>query len=191
MKRILVCMLALWITASCGGKGEKSAKTPPASQENKPVQMIPDEDFTEFERLAEAYIKPYFDEAGTKSEATVKRGDKFDLYVFGEHSTMYPMSAAEYRLVIPSGITVLSQANCDSTILTLGKHDDDFMIAYRCAPGPKMWLVRYTCLASDSARGGTVGIEKGHTQNYLGFAMCDEQRTLIKAKPGQAMLKVE
>lgn len=185
-------MLALTLTASCGRKDEKSAEgTSQGTAGSQPVQMIPDEEFTEFERLAQAYIKPYFDAAGTQTEAIVKRGDQFELYIFGEHSTMYPMSAAEYKLVVPSGVTVLSQANCDSTILTLGKHDDDFMIAYRCAPGPKMWLVRYTCLASDSARGGTFDVQKGHTQNYLGFAMCDEQRTLIKAKPGQAVLKVE
>ena len=193
MKRIMIVSLALWFAVSCGGKKEEGAlqQARKSSQQKKPVQMIPDEEFTEFERIAQAFIRPYFDANATVSERTVKAGEPFELYVVGEYNPLYPMSAAEYRLVLPEGMSVMGAANSDSTILTLGKHDDDFMIAFRCSPGPKLWLVKYTCLAAAGTSGGTVSIERGRGQNYLGFTMCDEQRTMIKAKPGTAQLKVE
>jgi len=192
MKRIIFISIALWFAVSCGGKDEGPAQqATKSSLEKKSVQMIPDEEFTQFERLAQGYIRPYFDVNATQTEKTVKAGENFELYVVAEYNPLYPMSAAEYCLVLPEGVTVMSSANTDSTILTLGKHDQDFMIAFKCSSGPKLWLVRYNCVASAGTAGGTVTIERGRSQNYLGFTMCDEQRTMIKAKPGQVTLKVE
>jgi hypothetical protein len=192
MKRIILVSMALWLVLSCGGKKEGEVQQAQKSAaEKKPVQMIPDEEFSEFERLAQAFIRPYFDAGATMTEKAVKAGEPFELYVVAEFNPLYPMSAAEYCLVLPEGVAVLGSANSDSTILTLGKHDDDFMIAFRCSSGPKLWLVKYTCLAAAGASGGAVSIERGRDQNYLGFTMCDAQRTMIKAKPGTAVLKVE
>jgi len=193
MKRIILVSMALWFALSCGGKKEEGAlqQAQKSAQEKKPVQMIPDEEFTEFEKLGQAFIRPYFDANATLTERTVKAGEPFELYVVAEYNPLYPMSAAEYCLVLPEGVAVMGSANSDSTILTLGKHDDDFMIAFRCSSGPKLWLVKYTCLAAAGTSGGTVSIERGRDQNYLGFTMCDEQRTMIKAKPGTAQIKVE
>jgi hypothetical protein len=193
MKRIIFISMALWLVLSCGGKKEEGAlqQAQKSTQEKKPVQMIPDEEFTEFEKLAQAFIRPYFDVSGTLTERTVKAGEPFELYVVAEYNPLYPMSAAEYCLVLPEGVTVMGSANSDSTLITLGKHDDDFMIAFRCSSGPKLWLVKYTCLAAAGTSGGTVSIEMGHDQKYLGFTMCDAQRTMIKAKPGTAQIKVE
>jgi hypothetical protein len=192
MKRIIFISIALWFAVSCGGRDEGPAQqATKSSLEKKSVQMIPDEEFTQFERLAQGYIRPYFDANATQTEKTVKAGENFELYVVAEFNPLYPMSAAEYCLVLPEGVTVMSSANTDSTILTLGKHDQDFMIAFKCSLGPKLWLVRYHCVASAGTAGGTVTIERGRIQNYLGFTMCDEQQTMIKAKPGQVTLKVE
>jgi hypothetical protein len=178
---------------SCGGKKEEGAvqKAQTSTQEKKPVQMIPDEEFSEFDKLGQGFIRPYFDKDATLTEKTVKAGETFDLYVVAEFNPLYPMSAAEYCLVLPEGVAVTSSANSDSTILTLGRQDEDFMIAFRCTPGPKLWLVNYKCVASPGAVGGTVMTEKGRSQDFLGFTMCDEQRTLVKAKPGTAQIKVE
>lgn len=192
MKRIIFVSIALWFALSCGGKQDRPAEeAKTASEVKKPVQMIPDEEITEFERLAKGYIRPYFDANATQTEKTVKAGEAFDLYVVAEFSPLYSMSAAEYCLVLPQGVTVTSSANSDSTILTLGKHEEDFMIAFHCTSGPKFWLVKYGCVAGAGTAGGTVSIEKGRNQGFLGFTMCDEPRTMIRAKPGQAVLKVE
>jgi hypothetical protein len=192
MKRIIVLTIALWLVASCGGKKDDSTQGGAQTvEQKKPVQQIPDEGMTQFEKLASAYIRPCFDDQATQTEMTIKAGDPFNFYVFAEYSSEYPMSAAEYRLALPKGVSIASSANCDSTILTLGKPEEDFMMAFRCAPGPKMWLVRYTCTSDPSFGGGTIETQKGVNLDYLGFTMCDTDRTMIRAGSGKAVLKIE
>lgn len=199
MKRMRILMIAvclvtvsLWLVASCGGKTEQApqerTETP---QKKEPVQQIPDEGLNQFEKLANGFIRPGFDEAAEGTEKTVKPGDTFDVYVVAEYSPQVPMSTANYRLALPEGISVVAAANCDSTILTVGKYDDDFVIAFRCSTGPKMWVVRYICKADPGFKGGTLETQPGRDNNFLGFTMCDEQKSLIRARGGKAVLKIE
>ncbi len=191
MKRIFVLLLVVWLTASCSGTGDESTGDAGVAQKGEPVKMIPDEEFTEYEKLAKAYIKPYFDANGTQTEKTVKPGDTIELYVVAEFSEDYTMSAGEFKLVVPEGLTILASTVCDSTILNLGKYDSDFAIAFHCASGPSMWLVRYMCKIEEGFMGGTIETRKGDNQNFLGFTMCDVQKTLIKARPGKATISVK
>lgn len=191
MKRIFVLLLVVWLTSSCGGAGDESTGDEGVAQKGEPVQMIPDEEFTEFENLAKAYLKPYFDANATQTEKTVKPGDTFDLYVTAEFSEDYSMSAAEYKLVVPEGISVLASTNSDSTVLNVGKFDEDFAMAFRCTAGPGLWLVKYQCKVDEGFKGGTIETQKGENLNFLGFTMCDVQKTLIKARPGKAVVSVK
>ena len=199
MKRILIltiplCLLtiSLWLVASCGGKTDEAAQErTQTAQKKEPIEQIPDEGLNQFEKLADGYIRPYFDEAAVQTEKTVKPGDMFDLYVVAEYNPQVPMSSANYRLALPEGMSVVASANCDSTILTVGKYDGDFVIAFRCSTGPKMWLVKYICKSDPTFRGGTIEVQQGSGNNYLGFTMCDEQKTMVRAKPGTAVVKVD
>jgi hypothetical protein len=177
---------------SCGGKEEKPKETSAqADPRDEAVQAIPQTEFSEFDKLAGGYIRPYFDAACTVTEKTVKPGDPLEFYVAGEYSREFSMCAAEYRVVLPQGLTVLTSVNCDSTILTLGQHDQDLSITFHCTPGPKMWLVRYNCATDPAFRGGEIRTEKGARMNFLGFSVCDGDFTLVNAKPGKATVKVE
>jgi hypothetical protein len=199
MKRILILTISLCLSgvllslvASCRGKSEQAAKEQTqALPKKEPIQQIPDEGLTQFEKLANGFIRPGFDQSAEQTEKTVKPGDMFDLYVVAEYNPQIPMSTANYRLALPEGMSVVASANCDSTILTLGKYDDDFVIAFLCATGPKMWLVKYICKADPTFSGGTVEVQKGNDNHYLGFTMCDEQKTLVRSQGGKAVLKVE
>jgi hypothetical protein len=192
MKKLFILWLGLWLLFSCGGKKEEAEETGKAAvQRDEPVQAIPEAGLSEFERLANGYIRPYFDAEGTQMEKTVKAGDPFELYVLAEYSPDFAMCAAEYRLVLPEGVTITSSANCDSTILTLGRHEEDFSTTFHCTAGPKMWLVRYVCATDPSTKGGEIRTEQGNKMNFLGFSMCDGDFTLVNARPGKATLTVE
>lgn len=201
MRRFLLLVVVLVLAAACGKKGgEEQAKqtgTEPVAKttgpggeplRGEPKSMIREDEFSEFETIANARIQPYFDAEGTRTELSVSPGERFTLYVFGEYNELYPMSAAEYRLMLPADVTVLSSRNTDSTIVTLGNWDQDFMIAFRCMPGPKALIAAYECMAGESFTGGGVETVKGSDLNFIGFTMCDEERTLIRAKGGKAEL---
>jgi hypothetical protein len=196
MKKIIVVSMALWLVVSCGGKKEEPKEQPKqtvaqAPQKGQPVQAIPEGELTEYDKLVNGYIRPYFDAAGTQTEKTVKPGEPFDVYLVAEYSADFAMCAAEYRLVVPEGMSVVSSANCDSTIVTLGHYSDDFSITFHCISGPKTWLVRYACTTDPSFKGGEIQTEKGTKMGFLGFSMCDGEFTLVAASPGKATLKLE
>lgn len=193
MKRIFILSVALWLVVSCGGnkKDETKETGTQADRREESVQAIPASELSEFDKLADGYIRPYFDAACTQTEKTVKPGDGFEFYVAGEYSSEFSMCAAEYRVVLPEGVTLLTAVNCDSTILTLGKHDEDIAITFHCTPGPKMWLVRYNCATDPAFRGGEIRTEKGTRMNFLGFSVCDGDFTLVNARPGKATVRTE
>jgi hypothetical protein len=191
MRTIIVLLLALWAVSSCGGRGEdaKQQEAKPA-QKPEPVQAISDSDLSEFDRLANAFIRPYFDAEATQTEKTVKPGENFDLYVFAEYSKDFAMCGAEFRLVIPEGVKIVSAANTDSTIITMGDVED-FTTTFRPTAGPKAWLVRYTCTSDPSFQGGAIRTDKGARLHFLGFTMCDSEFTMVNAQHGEATITVE
>lgn len=198
MKKLALLGLALMVVVSCSTKEEEQADSEVADAvqsesaialRGEPKTMIPGEELSEMERLAQAYLKPYFDENASQTEKAVSPGDRFDLYVFAEYDKNYPMSAAEFRVVLPEGVSILSSTTCDSTILQFGNPEGDFMIAFHCSYGPKMWLVRYECGVDEAFGGGTIKTDEGMAMHYLGFTLCDVSKTLIRAKPGEAVLR--
>lgn len=191
MKKLFVLLLAFWALSSCDRGGDETARTESTpAQRPEPVAAVAEGEFSEFDKLANGFIRPYFDVEGTQTEKTVKAGENFDLYIVAEYNKDFAMCAAEYRLVVPDGMRVLSSANTDSTILTLGDLED-FSTTFRCTAGPKMWLVRYTCTSDPTFRGGEIRTEKGANMHFLGFSLCDGEFTLVNARPGTATLSVE
>jgi len=49
-------------------------------------------------------------------------------------------------------------------------------------------LMKYNCRANDSFQGGSVAIHEGLKMHFLGFTLCDEDRTMAKAIGGSAAL---
>jgi hypothetical protein len=192
MNRILVLLMVLTMLSACSKSGDDGTDTAGEheghSHAEEPVAMIPDEEFSEYEKIANAQISPFFDVEANVAEKAVAPGEQFDFYVFGQYNELYPMSAAEYKVKVPEGITVMSTAESDSTILSLGKWDNDFMIAFHCAPGPRFMIVKYTCEVDESFSGGVVETTKGADRNFIGFTMCDATRTPVRARGGQARL---
>jgi hypothetical protein len=180
--------MALSFFAACGGNNEEGAETAAHTHDDEPIQMIPDDDWNEFAEAANAHLNPYFDAEGTVTEKAVAPGDYFDMYIVAEYSEDYPMNAAGYQLHVPEGVTILSSKNCDSTIVVVGEPLHDFVMGFRCTKGPKMWLVQYQCRVNDEFTGGEITTTAGHDFKFLGFTLCDEDKTMIPAKSGTAML---
>ena len=197
MKKFLILCLALFVIGACSDKeeatteGSDAGTQPAAGPPGEPKPMIPSDEFSELEQLANAHLKPYFDANATQTELAVAPGDRFDLYIVAEYDKNYPMSAAEFRVVLPQGVSILSSTNCDSTIIQFGNPVGDFMMAFRCSYGPKMWLVKHECGVDESFAGGPIKTDEGMAMHFLGFTLCDEGKTLIRAKPGEATLRLK
>lgn len=193
MVRMLSVLLVLGLLVSCSGeKKQKSAESEDASTvmtgKGEPVQAIPSDDTSEFDKLMQAKITPYFDAEGTVTEKAVSPGDDFVLYVFGEFNEMYPMSATEYMLALPEGMEILTEAKSDSAVMSVGSYKTDYMMTFRCSKGPKFMMMKYSCRANTAFAGGEIETRQGSVHHFLGFTLCDDARTMVAAQPGKAML---
>lgn len=203
MKRLFAVVVCVVLVASCSRSKEEPDQAVPSGttsggagsgQIDTGRPAIPDVtdsvgQFSDFEEAAQARLRPCFDMAGAQTSKTVAPDEQFNLFVVAEFSDLYSMSAAEYKLVLPEGIVVLGTAHTDSTIITLGKYDEDFMIAFRCLTGPRHWIAKYVCKIDDGFTGGTVEIVQGQNLNFLGFVTCDASKTEIRAHGGKAELR--
>lgn len=198
MFRLILFLLAVAVLGSCGKGTDESKQTtqhddhehqirgPLGKPQGRPA--IPDEGLSEFEKIANGWIKPYFDAAGTDTVAEVSEGEFFDIYIVIEFNELYSMAACEYRIVLPPGVTIMATTKSDSVIITVGEPQLDHMLAFRCT-SEKLWLMKYTCKADEEFVGGDVKIEQGSNLEFLGFAQCDEARTQIRGRGGQAILR--
>lgn len=193
MVRCIFALLVLGLLGSCSGEkkpersaGEEGVATTAGQSEAQ--QAIPSDDTSEFDRLMQAKITPYFDPEGTVAEKAVAPGEQFDLYLFGEYNEMYPMSAAEFMLALPEGMEILSEAKSDSAVMSVGSYKTDYMMTFRCSKGPKFMMMRYSCRASNTFAGGEIESREGTVHHFLGFTLCDDARTMVKAEPGKAVL---
>lgn len=198
MSRVFTLLAVLVLVVACDNTGSEQggdSAQDTGSPEGIPLEtsrgepMIPDEEYSEFEKLANAYIRPYFDEEGTVTELAVAPGDQFNIWLFAEFNTTHPMSAMEFMLIVPDGVTIFATQNTKKVRLTMGAWDTDVSIAFHCMNGPKHWIVKYLCQAEENFAGGTVRTAKGQVQGYLGFTMCDASKTMIRAKPAQVTLR--
>ena len=163
----------------------------PFNQGTDAQQGIPDAGLSEFEKSAQGFIRPYFDPDGTVTSMDITPGSPFDVWVFAEFNDAFVMSGAEYKLLLPEGVSILSSAQSDSVIVTLGKPEVDFMVAFHCLDGPKHWLMKYICKADDDFQGGVIKTVQGDNLKFLGFVTCDVSKTEVRATGGWVKLGVQ
>jgi hypothetical protein len=195
LRAVLAFMLVILI-CSCGGGKQKQKQeststkdtVTSAAEESPPIHMIPPEGLSEFEKLINAYIRPYFDDKASVTEKSVAPGETFTVYIFGEFNEMYPMAGAEYKLSLPEGLEYVYETKSDSISMTLGKYSEDLMLAFNCANGPKFLMVKYVLKATDAFSGGDIETQEGDYKHFLGFSLCDEAATMVRAMPGKATL---
>jgi hypothetical protein len=198
MKKLFALLMVLALVAACGGGQEDGSQSAGGAtnggqggagdQTSAGQPAIGEGNLDEFERTVAGFLRPYFDEAGTDTTLDVAPGEQFEMWVVAEYNEAFAMSAAEYKLVLPGGVSLLGTVQSDSTIITLGKHEEDFMMAFRCMPGPKNWLVKYLCKAEDDFAGGVVETVRGQNLDFIGFATCDVSKTMVRAQGGTAEL---
>jgi len=191
MYRFVIILSLLVFLSSCGQKEEESDTASSASVPAPPNSRsaIDAGEFSEFEKIINGSLKPYFDVAGTQTELEVAPGDYFDVYIFAEFNEAYDVNAAEWKLVLPDEVSIMSVAQTDSVLVSLGKHEEDFMIAFRCLPGPRDWIVRYQCKAHEGFAGGAIETVAGQNLKFIGFTICDATHTEVKGRGGKAELK--
>jgi hypothetical protein len=101
------------------------------------------------------------------------------------------MGAVIFKIEFPEGISVLGNKMLESYRLSLGTFQKEFMMSFECKNGPKLLLVKFVCKANEDFSGGVVQLGKGDYEGFIGYSMCDQERTRIPAKAGGAVLTLK
>jgi hypothetical protein len=201
MFRLLVGLIAavclLLPMTGCGGGDEGSesertaqTQTPSQAPEGQARQAIPDKEES-IEYVEGAFVAPFFDEAGEKSELAVAAGETFTLYIFAEVPEPFHVSAAEFRFDLPAGVMVVDEETFDTRVLTMGNHGSDFQMGFACHEPGKFYLMEYTCRVGDGFKSGDIVITPGVNSagaTYLGFVACQPETRRLPARAGKAIL---
>ena len=137
-------------------------------------------------------LNPYFDEAGTRTDIAVSKGEQFKLYIMAQTVEPYPTGSAQMRLQLPPGINVLYTVETDHKLSSLGRYDFNYMVAYDCTPPGRFVVVSYVCQADPDFKGGQVEVLPGFLSDnatFLGFATCEFIE--VRASGGTATIKLK
>lgn len=188
MFRVFFALLLIVSMMGCGSKNE-SEGTHDHSSTGQSRSMIPDK--VDTPAAPNTFLRPFFDEQGTVSELAVAPGEPFAVYVVAQYEKPYSMSAAEFSLELPEGVTVLEEIKFFEKALTMGQYDTDFVMGFSCEPPRKFYLMKYMCSTGTDFAGGVVKTLPGvneRDQSYLGFVSCEPQVEKISATGGTATL---
>jgi len=195
MGRCAVILMMLILIVGCGG--EQSSNESGARSEAPPIDVageqsrsaIPDDPPppTSSDNLR---IMAYADADASITELTLAAGDIFNVYTFAELDGVTHVNAAQYRLVLPAGITIIGEEKTAPSVLTMGSHAELFAMVFDCRAPGKFKLMKYTCRVEDGFQGGEFEVKEGvdpRGAGFIGFVSCGDAAPEQLSASGSAL----
>lgn len=141
-------------------------------------------------------LVPRFSADGMDSVLAVAPGEVFDVYVCAAHPRE-DMASATYRLDVPDGVEVLGESKVFPQSLSIGTHEQYFVVTYPCHHGAERYAVlKYSCRAMDSFQSGEFHVGEAIPVNegdppFRGFVTCGYNARLVPAAGGSATLTLK
>jgi hypothetical protein len=142
-------------------------------------------------------LVPRFDPEGEATALAVAPGDRFELYMCAVHPKR-DMASATYRLEVPAGVEILGEGKLYPRSLTLGSHEQYFVVTYPCHSGDEFYpVLRYSCMVTPSFTGGQFRVDRAVPVNtateppFLGFVSCGDSPDMTPAGGGVAELTLK
>ena len=177
--------------ANTQGESQSPAQMMPDTTHGDSHEVIPSSDVPETP-IEGLFLNPFFDEAGTRTETSVARGEQFKLYIMAQTVEPYQVLSAQLRLEMPPGINVLYVVETPKKLSSLGNVDFNYMVAFDCTPPGRFVVVSYVCQAAEDFQGGEIKVLPGFLADnatFLGFSTCDFIE--VRAAGGTATLKLK
>jgi hypothetical protein len=174
---VIVSFAGLMFVWSCSKK-EKSAENA-ARDTTKTISYVSEE----------ISFGVFFDEQGTKRTMKLGKGEsQTKVYLFVNFPSTLQLSAVEYRLSLPQGVTIESDKFYEKRVALLGTFEDGISETFPCAAGPKLLLHALTVNVPGNLTDAEFAIVSSKDNNFLGVATCDEGAPMIQASSYRAVL---
>ncbi|HUV36857.1 MAG TPA: hypothetical protein VMX58_07965 [Patescibacteria group bacterium] len=168
---LVLCALFLY---SCSG-GEKEEATESAQPQEEPEQII-------------SYLNQdvsfgvFFDEKGTRRTLDLDRDQKeFDVYIIINFPEDIEIAAAEWRLELPEGISVINDKYILNRTISMGLMDYGLSERFPCVSGPSCLLHTLTLRTDRELKNAEIAVLPSTEGEFLGVAECTEGYPQIRA----------
>jgi hypothetical protein len=174
---IMVALVSLCFVFSCSKKEKKVENAPLDS--TKTISYISEE----------ISFGVFFDEGGTKRTLTLDRRDtQTKIYLFVNFPETMKISAIEYRLSLPQGVTIESDKFYEERIALMGTFEDGISETFPCVAGPKLLFHTLTLNVPSDLKNAEFAILSSRDNAFLGVATCDEGMPMLPASSYRAVV---
>jgi hypothetical protein len=174
---MMVAAMSLFLVFSCSKK-EKKAESAPADT-TKTVSYISEE----------VSFGIFFDEKGTKRSLTLDHGQKqVKISIIVSFPETLPISAVEYRLVLPQGVTIENDKYYQERVALMGRLEHGIAETFPCVKGPQLLLHTLTLNVPPGLKDAELAILPSEDGDLLGVAICDEGMSELRAASYRAVI---
>ncbi len=177
---MFVAFLLLPLVLSCG-KSDKKAENVPADTTGV--------DTTLSYVSEEVSFGVFFDAEGARR--TVKLGSRdrqTTIYIIVKYPETMPISAVEYRLVLPEGVRIENDVYYDQRAAVLGVFEHGISETFPCVPGPMLVLHALTLSVPSGLKNAEIALLAHENSEFIGVAMCEEGNPLVPATSYKAVI---
>ena len=174
---IIAALISLCFVFSCSKKEKKVENAPLDS--TKTISYISEE----------ISFAVFFDEGGTKRTLTLDGGaTQTKIYLFVNFPETMKISAVEYRLSLPQGVTLENDKFYEQRVALLGTFEDGISETFPCAAGPKLLLHTLTVNVPSGLKNAEFAILSSKDNDFLGVATCDEGLPMLEGSSYRAVM---
>lgn len=177
---VAIVIMSLVLLFSCSKKVKKETGAPADSTKKDTTLSYINQ---------EVGFGVFFDEQGAKR--TVKLGPKDKqvmIYIVVNFPETMQISAVEYRLVLPKGVTVENDKFYAERVALLGTFEGGISETFPCVPGPKILLHSLTLNIPPGLKNAEIALMPDTQGNFIGIAMCDDQHTMVAGTSYKAVI---
>jgi hypothetical protein len=177
---VLISVVSLMLFFSCAKK-EKKAEGAPADTTGK--------DSTLSYVSEEVSIGVFFDDQGSKRTVNLGARDKqVMIHLILNFPETMQISAIEYRIALPKGVTIDSDKFYPERVALLGTFEHGISETFPCVAGPKIVLHSLTLNVPSGLKDAEIAILPHENSQFMGVAMCDDAHTMVTATSYKAVI---
>ncbi len=182
--RVAVMALCLLLLVSCS-EGEKEETAEGEQPQEKAQQTISylDEDVS---------FGVYFDEKGTLRTLSLDgKQQEFDVYIIISFPADIEIAAAEWRLELPEGVSLINDKYILRRTIAMGLMDHGLSERFPCVSGPACILHTLTLHTDRELKNAEIAVLPSEEGEFLGVAECIEGYPRIRATSYRGVVNPE
>jgi hypothetical protein len=131
----------------------------------------------------------FFDADGVKRTIHLGSRDReTKIYIIVSLPETMPISAVEYRLVLPPGVKITNDVYYKNRVALLGTFEEGISETFPCVQTAKLVLHELTLSVPPGLKDAEISLVADTRGDFIGVSECDETQTMVAATSYKAVI---